>query len=50
MKEFSLEKKLFQIYFSSTERSILSKILSDLERSDKTDNKRLEDKAFEEFQ
>lgn len=36
--------------FSSTDRNILSKILNDLERSDKTDNQRLEEKALEEFQ
>lgn len=35
---------------SSTDRNILNKIFIDLERSEKTDNQRLEDKTFEEFQ
>ncbi|CAF4336301.1 unnamed protein product, partial [Adineta steineri] len=34
----------------STDRSILNKIFNDLERSDKTDNEQLEDKALQEFQ
>ncbi|CAF4127047.1 unnamed protein product [Rotaria sp. Silwood2] len=34
----------------STDRNLLSKILNDLERSDKTDNQRLEDKALDDFQ
>ncbi|CAF0862672.1 unnamed protein product [Adineta ricciae] len=34
----------------SAERSALSKIWNDLERSEKTDNERLEEKAFDEFQ
>ena len=33
-----------------SERSILSKILTELERSDKNENQRLEDKALEDFQ
>jgi hypothetical protein len=40
----------YKFYFSLTDRNILSKILNDLERSDKTDNQRLEDKALDEFQ
>ncbi len=48
-KKFFLQF-FFYFHFSSTDRSSLNKILNDLERSDKTDNQRLEDKAFEEFQ
>ncbi|CAF4602877.1 unnamed protein product [Rotaria sp. Silwood1] len=33
-----------------TDRNLLGKILNDLERSDKTDNQRLEDKALDDFQ
>ena len=32
------------------ERSILNKVLSELERSDKNENQRSEDKALEDFQ
>ncbi|CAF4287771.1 unnamed protein product [Rotaria socialis] len=34
----------------TTDRNLLNKILNDLERSDKTDNQRLEDKALDDFQ
>jgi len=47
----NIKTKFLDYYiFSSTDRNMLSKIINDLERSDKTDNQRLEDKAFDEFQ
>lgn len=45
-----IDQQSFFNISSLTDRNILNKIFNDLERSEKTDNQRLEEKALEEFQ
>lgn len=43
-------ERIFISIFSTTDKNILTKIFHELERSEKSENPRLEDKSLEEFQ
>lgn len=47
---FSMIIIALSIYFSTTDRTGLTKILNDLERCKKKGNQELEDKALDQFQ